>query len=196
MYLKSFVDQAINNVKMMDVYNISSFIMKFIKPKLYVFHYSDERVIHRENEEDAFIRSNQKAYIFATSPKEAYLIYMHYCKSLNLLVDIYISLEEFENHLIVLNESIKHFTIPRIDNLDISVSMDDNIDESTYIQKYSFKCTKAIKKMLYNCQPLEKFSDIDENRFLPAEVYINTSIRTSTSLLAFDDIYNYDEYEF
>ena len=198
MSYNTFIQQAIDNVKMMDVKNISSVIMKFINPKLYCFTYSDKTVIHRQNEEeDAFISSIHKAYIFATCPKEAFLIYMHYCKSLNLitLFDIYFTLTEFENYLTVVNENIKHFTIPRIDNLHITFSCQDNIDRYSYINRYSFKCTKDIKKLLYKYVPLEDFDDIDNNNFLPSEVYLKSTLKTCTIVNEFDDMYIYDEDE-
>ena len=198
MSIISSVQKAIDNVKMMDVKNISSTIMKFFNPKLYLFNYSDEIVIHRQTEdEDAFIGSIQKAYIFATCPKEAFLIYMHYCQSLNLttLYDTYFTLTEFETYLTVVNENIKHFTIPRIESLQLLYSCQDNIDRYSYINKYQYKSSKDIKKLLYKCVPLVDFNDIENNNYISGDLYVNSTNKSCTIVNEFDDMYIYDEEE-
>jgi hypothetical protein len=198
MSIISSVQKAIDNVKMMDVKNISSTIMKFFNPKLYLFQYSDKNVIHRQSEdEDAFIGSIQKAYIFATCPKEAFLIYMHYCQSLNLttLYDTYFTLTEFEKYLKVVNENIKHFTIPRIESLQLLYSCQDNIDRYSYINKYQYKSSKDIKKLLYKCVPLVDFDDIENNNYIPGQLYVNSTNKSCTIVNEFDDMFIYDEEE-
>ena len=49
MALKSKIQHAID-VKLMDVKNVSSIMIDYVKPKLYYFLHSDAEVIHRVDE--------------------------------------------------------------------------------------------------------------------------------------------------
>ncbi len=161
--------KMLNNIRTMDL----------IKPKLYVFNFSETNVVERQNvDENAYISFTHKAYIFACSTKEAFLIYMNYCNILKINLDFYISLSEFEKHLSVVRKNIKHFTIPRIERLYITCVCYDSIDTSSYIVKYNYKSSKEIIKHLYNSQPLEEFDDIDNN-FCMSNLYINSTYKKS-----------------
>ena len=160
---------------MMNYLNNNIRVMDFIKPKLYVFNFSETNTIKRQNEdENMYITFTHKAYIFAFSAKEAFLIYMNYCNILKISVDFDMSFSDFEKYLCIFKENIKHFTIPRIERLYIIYDCYDSIDRTSYIVKYNYKSSKEIIKHLYNSQPLEEFRDIINN-FSMSNLYINST---------------------
>ena len=176
MALKSKIQNAID-VKLMDVKNVSSIMIDYVKPKLYYFLHSDAEVIHRVDEtENAFDHFSYKAYIFACNPSEAFLMYVNYCESFKINVNL--GLEKFEENLTIVNENLKHYTVPRIERLEIINSVTDNIDNSSYITTYNYYSTKNIKKLLYNCQPLEDFNQNDNVILDASNVYREFTNRT------------------
>lgn len=174
MKLISSLKKAIDT-ELMDVLNISSMIMNFMKPNLYKVCYS-LKITNRHFMETMIVKS----YIYAYSVNHAYYLYNHYIQTaLDMQFTKFIlSKEQFQTNIKVINTNLKYYTIPRIDNIFIQFHLD--FEEFNYFhhifKRFIYKSNKNSKKLLYN-----QDEDSEDYLNLLETIYKTNTIKLSRS---------------